>query len=503
MDKKELIERCKEGDGQALGLLYQTYAGRMMKICNYYVPDRQTAQDLLHDGFIIIFTSIHALQSPDRLESWMGTIMKNLSISYLKQRNIRDSLLIPLEEVGEDEEPMDVASADKFPSYATMLRLIEALPEGYCKIFKLAVLEGLSHKEIGLLLDIAPHSSSSQLSRAKEMLRKLFSQHRVMVGVLVLLSVFSLHIFHYTRDEAVVEGYGNVSERNDYEPKEECALPEDTAETTAPHAIIPRQVYAESVQLRAIELPVAHRDTVPETSDTIPAQDKPNVNLAQENGRLCDTPLLKRLSSGRKEWLLAFSCSGGESRIDFRETVIPGDISSEEPKEVREESRHHVPVILALSMQKRINGRWGMETGVQYTCLRSDFTVIGDTHLEKRQKIHYIGIPLKGIFGVWNKRHFSLYTSAGVTLDIPFKAVSEESVMGNNQAVDRKKNPLNPSWQWSTSFGIGVQYQLTSSIGIYAEPNLHYYFHGRNDVKTIRTERPFQVTLPVGIRLSW
>lgn len=503
MDKKELIERCKEGDGQALGLLYQTYAGRMMKICTYYVPDRQVAQDLLHDGFIIIFTSIHALQSPDRLESWMGTIMKNLSISYLKQRNIRDSLFIPLEEVGEDEEPMDVASADEFPSYTAILRLIETLPEGYCKIFKLAVLEGLSHKEIGLLLDIAPHSSSSQLSRAKKMLRKLFSQYRVMAGVLVLLSVFSLHIFHYTRDEAVVEGYGNVSERNDYEQREDCVLPEDTAGTTAPHATVPRQIYAASVQRHAIELPVAHRDTVPETTDTIPARNEQGVNLAPENSRLYDTPLHKRLPSGKKEWLFSFSCSSGESRTDFRGTVIPGDISSEEPKEVRKESRHHVPVILALSVQKRINGRWGVETGVQYTCLRSDFTAIGDTHLEKRQKIHYIGIPLKGTFDVWNKRNFSLYTSAGVTLDIPFKAVSEESVMGNNQAVDRRKNPLNPSWQWSTNFGIGVQYQLTPSIGIYAEPNLHYYFHDRTDVKTIRTEKPFQVTLPVGIRLSW
>ena len=34
--------------------------------------------------------------------------------------------------------------------------MVEKLPEGYSKIFKLAVLEGLSHKEIGKLLNIAP-----------------------------------------------------------------------------------------------------------------------------------------------------------------------------------------------------------------------------------------------------------------------------------------------------------------------------------------------------------
>lgn len=504
MSKEELIERCKKGDEQALGLLYKTYAGRMMKICSYYVPDKQIVQDLLHDGFIIIFTSIHALQCPDKLESWMGTIMKNLSIRYLKQCNIRNSLSISLEEMGEDEEPMDIASADEFPSYTMMLRLIDTLPKGYCKIFKLAVLDGLSHKEIGLLLNIAPHSSSSQLSRAKEMLRKLFTQHRMMMGVLVLLSVISLYIFKHTIEKATVERRGIVNGQNDNEQREVCALPEDTAEANRTHAIVPRQIYAESSQQHIIEPPVIHQNSIQKATDSIPTNNKANVNpVAHEVDRLYSATLPKRLPSGRKEWLLSFSYSGGESRTNFRKNIIPGGISSEEPKEVREKSRHHVPVVLSLSVQKRINERWGVETGMQYTCLRSDFTVIGDTHLERMQKIHYIGMPLKGIFTIWNRGNFSLYTSAGVALDIPFKAVSEESVMESNQAVGQKKISLNPSLQWSTNWGMGIQYQLTPFIGIYAEPNLHYYFHGGSGVKTIRTERPFQMTLPVGIRLSW
>ena len=54
MDIKELVDLCKEGDELALGLLYKTYSGKMMKICLHYVPDKQIAQDLLHDGFIVI-----------------------------------------------------------------------------------------------------------------------------------------------------------------------------------------------------------------------------------------------------------------------------------------------------------------------------------------------------------------------------------------------------------------------------------------------------------------
>lgn len=73
MDRKEFVELCKKGDEEALDLLYKTYSERMMKICLRYVSDRQIAQDLLHDGFIVIFTSIGSLRNPEKLESWMGS----------------------------------------------------------------------------------------------------------------------------------------------------------------------------------------------------------------------------------------------------------------------------------------------------------------------------------------------------------------------------------------------------------------------------------------------
>ncbi|HJD10348.1 MAG TPA: hypothetical protein H9922_04215 [Candidatus Phocaeicola caecigallinarum] len=53
----------------------------------------------------------------------------------------------------------------------------------------------------------------------------------------------------------------------------------------------------------------------------------------------------------------------------------------------------------------------------------------------------------------------------------------------------------------SANLGVGIQYQITPSIGIYAEPNLNYYFN--NQLNTIRQEHPFMFTLPVGVRFSW
>ena len=51
------------------------------------------------------------------------------------------------------------------------------------------MLEGLPHKEIGDLLHIAPHSSSSQLHRAKALLKKMIVDCRLVIIMLLLLLI--------------------------------------------------------------------------------------------------------------------------------------------------------------------------------------------------------------------------------------------------------------------------------------------------------------------------
>lgn len=201
MTKEELVNLCKEGNKQALSLLYTTYANKMKRICSQYISDKQTVNDLLHDGFIVIFTSIHTLRSPEKLESWMGKIMKNMSLRYLEQSH--STTLVSLEEIEESEVPQAQSYSTDFPSYAVMRKMIDTLPEGYREVFKLAVLEGLSHKEIGSLLNIAPHSSSSQLSRAKVLLRKLLAHYYIVITLFLLSSVLLLQILFYKSKEIV------------------------------------------------------------------------------------------------------------------------------------------------------------------------------------------------------------------------------------------------------------------------------------------------------------
>lgn len=526
MSKKELIDLCKAGDKQALTLLYKTYAHKMMKICCRYVADKQMAQDLLHDGFIIIFSSINTLRSAEKLEGWMGTIMRNICLKYLKQCNATTT--IPLEEIKEEEEPVDSLSTNDFPPYETMLEMVESLPEGYGKVFKLAVLEGLSHKEISLLMGIAPHSSSSQLSRAKNMLRELISHYRMGIGLLIVLSVLLIKILLYNpkrtdnTEKAVSVEKTILMEKSIHtekriEPKEGKEKQEQKSFKTFPldsvqpglhpvHSL--RYAQNKSMKEETIEKVDGLKDSVTSQKDSIQSIDYP----ARKNQTIEEEKEFYRISTSdfssgkKKEWSLALNGTGGENRTNIHSSTIPSDNNTATgvlPKETKEKTYHHIPLTFSLSLSKQMNERWAVETGVRYTYLRSDFTIINDLHTEKTQKIHYVGIPLKGSFHIWGNRKLSVYTSAGIALDIPVKSYLEEVVSENKQITDQRKSTLHPSVQWSANWGVGIQYQLTPSVGIYTEPNLNYYFNNENSLNTIRKEQPFNITLPLGIRFSW
>ena len=59
--ENQLIEGCKKGKRQAQKELYETYSRKMMGVCLRYVNDKETARDLLQDGFVKVFTNITIL----------------------------------------------------------------------------------------------------------------------------------------------------------------------------------------------------------------------------------------------------------------------------------------------------------------------------------------------------------------------------------------------------------------------------------------------------------
>lgn len=167
MEEQELAERCKQGDRTAYQELYERYAGRLLSVCLRYTADRDTAEDLLHDGFLKLFASFNKFtwRGVGSLRAWMERVVVNVVLQYLRRNDVMNQAAI-LDNTSDVCDEPDPSIIDMIPQ-DVLMQFVRELPPGYRTVLNLYVFEGKSHKEIAALLGINEKSSASQLTRAK------------------------------------------------------------------------------------------------------------------------------------------------------------------------------------------------------------------------------------------------------------------------------------------------------------------------------------------------
>ena len=79
MSEAELSEQCQKKNKYAQNQLYKQYAGILFALCIRYIGHNETAKDLLHDGFLKIYTSFDqfSYRGEGSLKAWLCRVMVN------------------------------------------------------------------------------------------------------------------------------------------------------------------------------------------------------------------------------------------------------------------------------------------------------------------------------------------------------------------------------------------------------------------------------------------
>ena len=515
---------------QVYSNIYERYSQRLLGICLGYVHDIDVAKDILHDTFIIIFSQIGTLREPEKIEQWMCTIARNLSLKHIeKKKRFSGTDVSELKELHEEAAATGIEAIP----FEDLIKAIDELPTQYGKVFRLSVLEGLSHQEIGEMLGIAPHSSSSNLARAKQLLRKIINQNW---GILITFLVLLFAIFHFTGKEDIPFEY----EEELVSVIEEPVAADSTVEIEKPLIAMAEPAEKTVKPMGKTAEPVDKEEEQPEQEvpDIVEVIENEEADDIQENTDIIDpydTDEFEEDESGKRKGRkvsLSFSVGShgpagndGETQVgnahfpstppDENMPTDPpsgpgtgnddlGNIEDGENDDEEKDSpmkrrtaagqssddsryRHYMPVCFDASLNWEVSGRWNIGTGLRYTYLRSD--IMHDQYVGK-QKIHYLGIPLKASYTFWDCRFINAYVSAGALFEMPLAA-----------QIDGRQ--IDAPYQWSAGAGIGMQFEITRKLSIYVEPDLYYYFDTGSDIRTIRTDKPFSFTIPVGIRFTW
>lgn len=171
-------------------------------------------------------------------------------------------------------------------------------------------------------------------------------------------------------------------------------------------------------------------------------------------------------------------------------------------KEVETEIKHRNPISVGATVQYQISNKVGISSGVQYTKLVSDLKAGTDeNYIKSEQVIQYIGVPISFNYSFLNKEKWNSYVSLGGQIDQPIDGVIKTKYVNGVASTNNENQKLSGlKMQFSTSAGVGAQYNFTPRLGIYAEPLMVYYIDNGSQVGSVYKEKPLNFHLRMGLR---
>jgi RNA polymerase sigma-70 factor (ECF subfamily) len=177
MTEEAILQGCLKNNAAAHKALYERFSAKMLVVCYRYAHSREDAEDMLQEGFIKVFSQIHTFEGRGALEGWVRRIIVHTCINILKKnKRFNESVdLIHANSIQVREESIPSIIQAK-----EVVECIRLLPIGYRTVLNLYAIEGFSHKEISIMLDIEESTSRSQYTRAKAMLEDALIRKKIL-----------------------------------------------------------------------------------------------------------------------------------------------------------------------------------------------------------------------------------------------------------------------------------------------------------------------------------
>lgn len=179
-----MIIRLREGNEEAFRELVTAFSDRVYNTVLSIVQQREDAEDIAQDVFILVFRSVHTFSGNAALSTWIYRIAVNCSLDALRRKKRQRRFGFIEQLFGRDNEPSGGAKDFHHPGVqleqkenaAILFEAVKKLPQNQQVAFLLNKTEGLSYSEVGDILGISEAATDALLQRAKQNLRKMLDK---------------------------------------------------------------------------------------------------------------------------------------------------------------------------------------------------------------------------------------------------------------------------------------------------------------------------------------
>ncbi len=100
-------------------------------------------------------------------------------------------------------------------------------------------------------------------------------------------------------------------------------------------------------------------------------------------------------------------------------------------------------------------------------------------------------------------KRLEVYASSGLLAEKCVSGTMKKEYVLNNRVEKKETQDLGARpFQLSVNAAAGVQYNISPSAGLYAEPGISYYFNDGTSLRTVYKDRPLNLGLNLGLRFT-
>jgi RNA polymerase sigma-70 factor (ECF subfamily) len=169
-----VARRFAAGDEQALGEVYDEYAGSMLAVAIGLLADRRLAEEAVQQAFVQAWRAAGGFDPERPLGPWLRSIVRRTAIDAWRRE--RRHQAHALDDVAQDDLPSIAPPSIEDASDVWDLRLaLDRLPPADREVLRLAHLEQLTQPEIAAHLGIPLGTVKSRTHSAYGKLRAALS----------------------------------------------------------------------------------------------------------------------------------------------------------------------------------------------------------------------------------------------------------------------------------------------------------------------------------------
>ncbi len=183
MEKEQLIlvvQQAQAGNPEAIGQLFDQYKNTVYSIALRETKSRTLAEDVVQETFVEMIQTIGKVKHPDSFLAWLKQLAYHQCTRYYKRKEIKHevsaegnedslSILDNLEERNASFLPDEALDQKEFR--ATILSLIDTLPEVQGTALRMFYFEELSLKAIAQVQGVSINTANTRLNRGRKAIK--------------------------------------------------------------------------------------------------------------------------------------------------------------------------------------------------------------------------------------------------------------------------------------------------------------------------------------------